>query len=509
MNKNVNNVNSFNSLEQSLEKSVEEWNFTFNAISDIICIIDKDGKITHCNDAATKLCKKNKDEFIGHSCWEPLNCYSESLKNCPMVNIQKLHKREIITLHFNGKWFRSSIDPIIDKNNNIIGAVHIMSDITKYKRAQNALKESEELYRKITEYSNDMIWTLNNDGNFTFFNKRSEQKSGYKLEDMISKNIHNLVIEKDFDRTIDIYHAALSGIPQQFEVTIKNKYNKQLTLSVNTTPIYSKGQIIGTLSSGRDITDTIIHTNEVNKLNEKLKASNKELRDFAYTTSHDLQEPLRSISGFIKIFENRYKGKLDSDADEFINYIVEGTTRMQQMIHDLLILSKVGTKDKEFMPINISDVIIDVQKNLHSMIEINNAIIIIEDIPTINADYTELVQLFQNLIVNAIKFRSEKNPIIYISVKQRKPSNQLIGESPNEESNEEYIFSVRDNGIGIDKKDFDKLFRVFSRLHSKEKYPGTGIGLAICRKIVERHKGKIWVTSKLGEGSTFYFTIPK
>ena len=214
------------STEQSLEKSVQTWDSTFNAISDIICIINLEGKITHCNDAAIRLFKKPKEKFIGETCWEILNCPSERLKNCPIINMQKTHKRETLTLQIDDKWFHSCVDPIIDKKNNIIGGVHIISDITKYKLAQDSLKESEELYRTITEYSNDMIWALDRDGNFTFFNKRSEQISGYKLEDLKGKSFLPLIIEKDIDKVVEIFRSTLEGNPKQYEVTFKNKYNK-------------------------------------------------------------------------------------------------------------------------------------------------------------------------------------------------------------------------------------------------------------------------------------------
>lgn len=486
------------SAEQSLEKYAQEWNSTFNAITDIICIIDIDGKITRCNDAATRLFKKSKEEFIGQTCWEALNCPSERLKNCPIISMQKSHKRESLTINIDNKWFHSSVDPIIDIKNNIVGGVHIISNITKYKLYQDALKDSEELYRKITEYSNDMIWALDRNGNFTFLNKRTEQISGYKLEELKDKNFGSIIIEKDLDRVIDIFHSTLGGNPQQYEATFISKYNRPIILSINTTPTYSQGQIIGTLSSGRDITQTVKYVKELKILNEKLEISNKELLDFAYIASHDLQEPLRSISGFTELLEKRYKNKFDKDADEFIDYIINGTKRMQKMIQDLLALSRIETRGKEFVPTDVTNVLKDVQKNLYSMIERNNATITIEEMPTINADSTQLTQLFQNLINNAIKFRKEENPNIHISVKQ----------TNGKKNNREWIFSVKDNGIGIDNKDFNKIFKPFSRLHSREKYPGTGIGLLICKKIVERHGGRIWLESKLGEGTTFYFTIP-
>lgn len=481
-------------MEQSLERSIKEWDSTFNAISDTVCIVDLNGEITRCNDAAKILFKTTcEEDIIGKNCWEILTCPPDRLEVCPILKAKESKKRETLTVQVNNKWYQSSLDPIIDSEGNIIGGVHIISDITKYKVSQEELKESEQLYRTITEYSNDMIWTLDTEGHFTFFNKRAEQISGYKLKEMKSTYFGSLVIKQDLDKVIDLFHSTLNGQYQQYEVTFINKYNKHITLSVNAAPIYSKGKIIGTISSGRDITETVKYAKELKILNEKLETSNKELQDFAYIASHDLQEPLRSIYSFTELMARRYKNKLDPDADKFIDYIISGTRRMQDMIDDLLALSRVGTRGKELLPTNVSDILNSVFKSLHSMIERNNATITIDDMPIINADSFQLTQLFQNLIDNAIKFRREENPNIHISAKQE---------------NGEYIFSVKDNGIGISEKDSKKLFKAFTRLHSRDKYPGTGIGLVICKRIVERHKGRMWLESKLGEGTTFYFTIP-
>lgn len=227
---------------------------------------------------------------------------------------------------------------------------------------------------------------------------------------------------------------------------------------------------------------------------EELARSNSELEQFAYVASHDLQEPLRMISGFTQLLAGRYKGKLDKDADEFIAFIVDGTTRMQRMIEDLLAYSRVGTRGKPFEPTNLGDILNQAVTNLKVPVEENKAVIIHDPLPTLMADATQMVQLFQNLISNAIKFRKkEESPRIHISAKKDK---------------NEWLFSVRDNGRGIAPEFMDYLFQLFQRGHTASEYPGAGIGLAICKRIVERHGGRIWAESELGKGSTFYFTIP-
>ena len=215
------------------------------------------------------------------------------------------------------------------------------------------------------------------------------------------------------------------------------------------------------------------------------------MEQFAYVASHDLQEPLRMITSYLQLLQRRYQGKLDEKADKYIYFAVDGASRMQVLINDLLEFSRVTTKAGESEPTDSEFILNQVISNLELFITQNKAIISHCSLPEVMADSTQLAQVFQNLIVNGIKYHSEEVPKIHISA-ERKAS--------------EWHFSVQDNGIGIDPQYSEKIFEVFKRLHNKEEYPGTGIGLAVCKKIVERHGGRIWVESELGKGSTFYFT---
>jgi light-regulated signal transduction histidine kinase (bacteriophytochrome) len=232
---------------------------------------------------------------------------------------------------------------------------------------------------------------------------------------------------------------------------------------------------------------------ELKEVASKLKISNSELEQFAYVSSHDLQEPLRMVASFTQLLERRYKGQLDEDADEYIGFIVEGSQRMKYLIDDLLEFSRLNTQVKEFELSYLEIALEDVLLKLQISIKDYNAKITHEPLPTLMVDLMQIRQLFQNLISNAIKFHGDEPPEIHISAQK---------------NGNEWIFGVSDNGIGIKPEHQELIFGIFKRLHTREEYPGTGIGLSICKRIIERHGGRIWVESEPGKGSTFYFTIP-
>lgn len=231
---------------------------------------------------------------------------------------------------------------------------------------------------------------------------------------------------------------------------------------------------------------------EFNEIMEDLRRSNEDLQQFAYVASHDLQEPLRAIVSFSQLLEDKYQDKIDKDGKEFIHFLTDGAKKMNTLIKDLLLYSRITTHAKPSKLTNLEDIIKDVLFNLQESIKESGAIITYDEMPVLKVDRTQFLQLFQNLLSNTIKFRREEPPKIHIGTKR---------------INNEWLFTVKDNGIGIESKYFGKLFNIFYRLHTKEEYPGTGIGLPICKKIVQRYGGKIWVESEFGKGSTFYFTI--
>jgi light-regulated signal transduction histidine kinase (bacteriophytochrome) len=280
----------------------------------------------------------------------------------------------------------------------------------------------------------------------------------------------------------------------RIQYRVKHKELGYRWVSDSRSVVYDNGHTpVAVVGSMRDITERKETDEKLSQIMAELARSNTELERFAYVASHDLQEPLRMVASYTQLLARRYKGKLDADADEFIGYAVDGATRMQQLINGLLDYSRVGTRGKLFEPTDCEAVFSYAVANLKAAIKETDAVVEHAPLPTVVADATQMVQLFQNLIGNAIKFHSEKKPEVHVGA---------------ERDGTEWIFSVRDNGIGIDPQYFDRIFAIFQRLHGRGEYPGTGIGLAICKKIIERHKGRIWVESQPEKGATFYFTLP-
>ena len=389
--------------------------------------------------------------------------------------------------------------------------------------------------RRLIEASLDPLVTISVEGTITDVNKATEDVTGFSREELIGSDFSNYFTEPEKARK-GYQKVFTKGFVRDYPLTISHKSGRITNVLYNAT-VYRNdaGEIQGVFAAARDVTERkraeealkrardelelkveerthdlqeeieeravteeeLRRTaNELMEITEELKRSNKELEQFAYVASHDLQEPLRTVTSSIGLLESWYKGKLGAEADTFIGYAVDGTKRMQQLIKDLLLYSRVTSRGQVFKPVHCEGVVQHAIDNLKIAIEESEVKIRLpETMPMIMGDKTQLVQLFQNLIGNAIKFRSERPPEVRFSVERA-------------EGRDEWLFSVRDNGIGMDMQYADKIFTIFQRLHTTEQYPGTGVGLALCKKIVERHGGRIWVESELGKGSTFYFTLP-
>jgi PAS domain S-box-containing protein len=403
---------------------------------------------------------------------------------------------ETIRITKNGKIINVSItiSPIYDTLGNLIAISTISRDITENKKAAKKLELANKYNRSLLEASLDPLVTIGADGKITDVNHSTKTVTGRNGNELIGTDFSDYFTEPQKAREgyEKVFH---DGFVRDYPLEIKNKNGKTTPVLYNAS-VYrdESGEVIGIFAAARDITELKETENNLKLKLDELSRSNAELEQFAYVSSHDLQEPLRMIASYLQLLERKYKGKLDDKADKYIHFSVDGATRMQNLINDLLDFSRVTTQAKEFQPTELEPIFKEVLSNLEVSITENKAIISHDSLPVVIADKTQIGQVFQNLINNAIKFQSENQPHINISVKTCK---------------NQWLFAVKDNGIGIDPNHKDKIFEVFKRLHKRRDYPGTGIGLAICKKIVERHGGHIWVESELGKGSIFYFTLPK
>jgi len=365
--------------------------------------------------------------------------------------------------------------------------------------------QSEQRYRSLVVATTQIVWTTSATGEVTgdlpmwrdFTGQSEDQIQGWGWIDAVHPD--------DREKTAQAWDRSLqSRSLYETEYRLRCRDGEYRDVAVRGVPVLEvDGSIREWVGTCTDITDRKRAEAEIARYRENLEElvaqrteelarSNRELEQFAYVASHDLQEPLRVVASYTQLLEGQYKGRLGEEADEFLHYIVDGVQRMQQLISDLLSFSRVGNRGKPLRPTDTGVVVERVLANLQKAIEETGAAVTHDPLPTVQADETQLVQLFQNLIGNAIKFRGQQPPRIHVSA---------------EAQDRRWCFSVRDNGIGIEPQYWEQIFAIFQRLHTRKKYPGTGIGLAICKKIVERHGGRIWLESRKGEGTTFFFTI--
>ena len=376
----------------------------------------------------------------------------------------------------------------------IVGAVVTFLDITERKLAEQKLRESEERNRKLVEFLPKMIgvhvkqkWIYMNPAGLKLLGARSEgELVGREIQEIVSPEFRDLV--KSRMEQVQEKGSSVPEIEQEF-IRLDGV---RVDVSVSSVPIDYQGEP-GILMFAEDISARKRAEEELRRSHAELERSNAELQQFAYVASHDLQEPLRMVSSYMGLIERRYKGRLDAEADDFIGYAIDGAKRMRMLINDLLEYSRVGTHGKAFGPVDCETLLSRVLDHLQLLIEDSGATITHDHLPVVIGDGAQLMRLFQNLIHNSLKFKNDSPPLIHVSAEQW---------------DGDWRFSFRDNGIGIDPQYADRIFVIFQRLHNRDEYPGTGIGLAICKKIVERHGGRIWFQSEQGKGATFFFTIP-
>jgi len=490
--------------ERHLAQMEGRYRGLLEAAPDGMVVVNQRGEIVLLNAHAEKQFRYWRDELIGQKVKSiiPEGFAERLIADGTRTAAEALAQQIGTGIELTGRRKDGSEFPIeimlspLQSNEGVLVTAAIR-DITVRKEAEKHLGQMEGRYRGLLEAAPDGMVVVNQAGEIFLLNAQAEKHFGYSRDELIGQKVTNIIPEGFAERLIaDGTRTAAEALAQQIGMGIElnglRKDGSEFPIEIMLSPLESAGETLVTAAI-RDITvRKQAEANLVQKI-EELNRSNEELEQFAYVASHDLQEPLRMVASYTQLLSKRYKGKLDSDADEFIAFAVDGAKRMQRLIQDLLTFSRVGKRGLELLDVSSDRALKLALVNLRGSIEGSGALVTHDPLPEVMADEAQLVQLFQNLVGNAIKYQGPGVPHIHISaVKNGAPR---------------WMFSVQDDGLGIDPQFFERIFGMFQRLHKRDEFEGTGMGLAICKKIVERHGGTISVESKPGLGSTFHFDL--
>ena len=480
---------------QELRESEERYRILSETSPDMIFVIDREDKVQYVNKLAASQFGKTPEQVIGKARTE---LFPPGVAEGQLFGLQQVLKsaepfssESQIAFQAGSIWLETQLVPMLDEAGKVGSVMGVSRNITERIRAE----EEASFLASIIQASKDAIIGKTLDGIIISWNQGAEKMYGYTANEIKGRNVSILAAPDRTDEIPQLIEEIKHDVLIRHLDTVRMRKNRTLIdISIALSPIKdATGKITGIATIARDITERKLAEGRLNKAMDDLARSNTELERFAYVASHDLQEPLRMVTSYLQLLERRYKDKLDGDALEFINYAVDGSNRMKTLINDLLAYSRVGTRGKVFTLTDCEEILVNVLNTLQISIKESKGKVTHDPLPKVMADDTQLESLFQNLIGNAIKFHGKKIPRIHVGVKK---------------DGKNWVFSVSDNGIGIDPQFFERIFIIFQRLHNREEYPGTGIGLAISKRIVERHGGRIWIESQPNKGSTFFFTLP-
>ncbi|MBF0354515.1 MAG: PAS domain S-box protein [Alphaproteobacteria bacterium] len=490
-------------IEEALRNSEAHLRAVFDHTDIGIIQADTNGTIRSVNPAFARMMGGRPEDFGGKT-WREITHPDDIETNSRLFDDLLSGKRERYIMEkryrrFDNNlivWAKTNVSLVRLEDNDYPLIFGMVEDITDTRRSKDTIEALLRRSQLLLSAIGEGILGLDPSGRVAFVNPAAESLLGYSAKEMIGRRSHELVHRHQSDAAAHQdadcpMQAVLSdGNPRQvLKDGFWRKDGSMLPVEYVATPMTTESGIEGAVIAFRDVTRQL-------ESDQEIMRSNAELEQFAYAVSHDLQEPLRMVASYVQLLGRRYQGKLDHDADDFISFAVDGAKRMQQMITDLLDYSRIQRKGNPMTSVSLDEPLLEALKNLELSIDEAGVTINIETkpLPTLTADSAQIARLFQNLIGNAIKYRSKDRETV-IAIRAKRVDSH-------------WEFDIADNGIGIDPQYFERIFQVFQRLHARSDYPGTGVGLAICRRIVERHGGRIWVTSDPGKGSTFCFTLP-
>jgi PAS domain S-box-containing protein len=503
------NLRGFSEFSHDLRESKEsgaKYRGLLEAAPDAMVVVNQDGEIVLLNLQAEKQFGYYRDELVGQQVKNIIpEGFAERLIADGTRSAAEALAQQIGTgIELSGRRKDGSEFPIeimlspLENAEGILVTAAIR-DISVRKVAEERVVQMEARYRGLLEAAPDAMVIVNQAGDIVLLNLQAEKQFGYHRDELVGRKVKNIIPEGFAERLIaDGTRSAAEALAQQIgtgiELSGRRKDGSEFPIEIMLSPLENAEGILVTAAI-RDITERKKFEEHLVKSTEELKRSNDELQQFAYVASHDLQEPLRMVASYTQLLAKRYRGRLDSDANEFIDYAVDGCNRMQELIRDLLAYSRSGADDKALREISGETALKEALANLRATIEESGAVVTYDSLPAITSDDTQLALVFQNLVGNAIKYRGAEAPRVHISAAKN--------------GGKVWTFSVRDNGLGIEPQYFERIFILFQRLHGRQEFNGTGIGLAICKKIVERLGGRIWVESQPDKGSIFYFSLPE
>jgi PAS domain S-box-containing protein len=500
----IRNISVRKSAERHLVQMEARYRGLLEAAPDAMVVVNQGGEIVLLNVQAEKQFGYSRDVLVGQQVKNIIpEGFAERLVADETRTAAEALAQQIGTgIELSGRRKDGSHFPIEIMLSPLSSAEGVLvtaaiRDISVRKNAEKHLLQMEARYRGLLEAAPDAMVVVSQSGEIVLLNVQAEKQFGYSRDELLGQKVKDIIPEGFAERLIaDALRSAEDALAQQIgtgiELNGRRKDGSEFPIEIMLSPLESAEGILVTAAI-RDITTRKRAETQLVQKIEELNRSNEELGQFAYIASHDLQEPLRMVASYTQLLSRRYKGKLDSDADEFIAFAVDGARRMQRLIQDLLIYSRVGTKGRDLLSTSSEEALQQALLNLRGAFEESGVFATHDPLPTVLADEIQLVQLFKNLVGNAIKYRRPDDPRVHISVARN--------------GGKKWIFSVQDNGLGIESQYFEKIFGMFQRLHRREEFDGTGIGLAICKKIAERHGGSISVESKPGQGSTFRFSL--